>query len=451
MSQKKKLSYVSKIIIGVSAFLLLMDAAFGAILATHSINKMRVIIQSKITELSATAANLLNGDDIKSLTYADYENETPKYKESYDILKAFKTSAIDAKAALAYIYCMVKLDDGTIVFSVDPSDDPAEFLSGDDVIITDGLTKAFNGETAFDTESYVDRWGDLYSAYSPIFGSDNTVKAIVGVDVWASWYKQELSSSAIAIGVFTLVTMLLGAGITFIVTNKLRKRVAILEEEMNDLEGDVKELIKEISDPKYVSIKQDNNEQGLARIREQIKLTSAEIKNYIVYTRKQAFTDALTSLGNRNAYFELVHSLDEKILNKEDINFGVLLFDINGLKEINDTFGHVFGDKAITLSGTFIKEAFGQETSFRIGGDELVAICFDMSEKDIKDKLNEIGNKIKNNNNEHPESFHLTVSYGYAFYDKDKDKKYNDVFKKADQDMYLAKKRYYKEKGVKIR
>ena len=119
-------------------------------------------------------------------------------------MSAFKTTSIDSNAGLAYIYCLKEITEDKYVFSVDPSDDPGGFLT-EETIKTHALQKAFDGEAGFDDRSYVDRWGDLYTAYAPVRGSDNHIEAVVAVDVWASWYKKEIYSNAVAIILITVI------------------------------------------------------------------------------------------------------------------------------------------------------------------------------------------------------------------------------------------------------
>ena len=152
MQKRAKLSSYTKIIIAVSLFLFVADTLLGSILIIRTVDRMKRVIQGKIMEIALSAANLLNGDEIKALTYEDMENETEPYKKNYDVLAAFKTSSIDNNAELAYIYCLVELDDGSIVFSIDPSDEPGEFLV-EETIRTNALVAAFDGTAGFDTDS----------------------------------------------------------------------------------------------------------------------------------------------------------------------------------------------------------------------------------------------------------------------------------------------------------
>ncbi|MGI6033703.1 MAG: diguanylate cyclase [Coriobacteriales bacterium] len=82
-----------------------------------------------------------------------------------------------------------------------------------------------------------------------------------------------------------------------------------------------------------------------------------------------AYTDALTMLGNRLAFELKEQSLDT------DSAVCVVALDINNLKEVNDTYGHIMGDTFIKAAGNCLDDSFGQEGScYRVGGDEFVAI-----------------------------------------------------------------------------
>ena len=447
MEKKSGLSSYSKIVLAVSAFLFLVDALLGSVLAIRTVDRMKRVIQGKILEIAYSAANLLNGDHIELLTYEDEENKTELFMESYNILKAFKTSSIDDNAGLAYIYCVVERD-GKYVFSVDPSDDPGAFLE-EETITTPALVAAFDGNAGFDNISYVDRWGNLLSAYAPVYGSDNTVKAVVGVDVWAEWYLKEIYSSALLIGGIMLVTIGLGIASAVFIMKKLRKKVDDLSVEMADLETDVNELLTEIQIPDKAIVEEtdaaDNTNDHLAILRQQIKFTRKELKNYLDYTRQQAFIDALTKLGNRNAYYDAVKKINEQINIDKRTSFAVAVFDINGLKEINDKLGHEFGDKAIIVTADTLSEAFSRENCYRIGGDEFVVIYIGLDEEGMKNRMLDFDEILSENIKTKTVDFKLGISKGFALFDVKKDKNFASVFSKADKLMYVEKSEYYKK------
>ncbi len=443
MPKRTKMSLASKIAIGVSAFLLVADGVFGALMAVRSIERMKGIIQNKIVEISCSAANLLNGDEVAALTQADKENNTPAYQKAYDILKAFKTSNIDNDGNLAFIYLLVKQGD-KIVFSVDPSEDPAVFLE-EEILVTDALVATFaEGKSHFDENSYVDRWGDLYSAYAPVFGSDaTTVKAVVGADVWASWYQSEIRLNAVSITIATSTTILLGVAITVYFALRVRRRFNILNEETLGLQRDIQGLLSDI--PNVGVSEEEGEEEGseLEKLRKQIGRSRQEIRDYISYSRKQAFTDPLTGLGNRNAYYEEITKINEAIKEGKKPSFGVTLIDINGLKQINDSFGHEVGDRAIILSGEAVHETYAGEKCFRIGGDEFTVLSFGKTEKQLEAKIEQLRSTVQEKGAQKLPELPLSFSHGIAF-SKKGDTYFRETFERADLLMYEEKAEFYR-------
>jgi len=89
--------------------------------------------------------------------------------------------------------------------------------------------------------------------------------------------------------------------------------------------------------------------------------------------RKQVLTDALTKLGNRR---KLAADLDERLASaSQDRPLVLILFDLNGFKGYNDTFGHVAGDAVLARLGTRLADAVAVHgTAYRLGGDEFCAL-----------------------------------------------------------------------------
>lgn len=86
-----------------------------------------------------------------------------------------------------------------------------------------------------------------------------------------------------------------------------------------------------------------------------------------------SYTDMLTGLQNRNQYIRALHHYEKEPLK----SLGVVFVDINGMKALNDHFGHKYGDMIIIRVATILKQ-YMQEQVFRIGGDEFVALCENM-------------------------------------------------------------------------
>lgn len=95
-----------------------------------------------------------------------------------------------------------------------------------------------------------------------------------------------------------------------------------------------------------------------------------------------SYEDSLTGLFNRNCFNQAVAKLKENVPE----SLGVVYLDLNGLKLVNDTYGHEAGDKLIQTAARIIKKAFGKNT-FRIGGDEFVVLESDITQLQLEEAM----------------------------------------------------------------
>ncbi len=117
--------------------------------------------------------------------------------------------------------------------------------------------------------------------------------------------------------------------------------------------------------------------------------------------------DHLTGLYNRRYFEEKLKALDTK----ENLPFSIIMFDVNGLKLVNDSFGHDMGDVLLNKAAETIKKACRQDDFLaRIGGDEFVLVLPKTSRHDT---IN-IANHIKAlTSKEIVSNIELSISYGY--------------------------------------
>ena len=148
-----------------------------------------------------------------------------------------------------------------------------------------------------------------------------------------------------------------------------------------------------------------------------------------------AYSDSLTGVKNKHAYVELEEEYDRAI-NKGEINeFGLVVFDLNGLKHINDSYGHDAGDKYIIDSCNIIKKYFNEENIYRFGGDEFVVVLKGDEYKNRREILKRFENEIDENlHDDKP-----VISSGMSSFRKNVDNTLIAVFKRADKIMYARK------------
>lgn len=151
--------------------------------------------------------------------------------------------------------------------------------------------------------------------------------------------------------------------------------------------------------------------------------------------------DALTNLLNRRSFDNEVRIYKKQIELENAVSFEqiiMLMFDSNNLKQLNDLQGHQKGDEMLVELADSLKLYFGALGNiYRIGGDEFVIICQDISMDMIEESLKKFDKEVNQNENSL-----VSVSFGYAKYDRDKDDSFHNVFKRAEREMYRHKKNH---------
>ena len=163
---------------------------------------------------------------------------------------------------------------------------------------------------------------------------------------------------------------------------------------------------------------------------------------------KVAYIDELTGLGNENAYRECVDNINRQIISKEDVDFAVVVVDINDLKKVNDSYGHEYGDILIQNAASVLKKVWRKD-SYRIGGDEFAVVLMNADNVKIKKDIllfeTEMETFRKQNGGE---EFYLQMAVGVTVYNPETDVEYMDVFRRADSAMYEDKKTKKAERKI---
>ena len=116
-------------------------------------------------------------------------------------------------------------------------------------------------------------------------------------------------------------------------------------------------------------------------------------------------------------------------------DFAVAVFDLNGLKYINDTKGHEAGDLYIIEACRTIEKYFGKDNLYRFGGDEFVVLLFNEAYENRNKNLVEFERYIDDSiGTERP-----IISSGISKFRPGLDNTYHAVFKRADKIMYSRK------------
>lgn len=145
--------------------------------------------------------------------------------------------------------------------------------------------------------------------------------------------------------------------------------------------------------------------------------------------KQLSYTDVLTGLWNRTKYVETLHEME----NSAPPALGIIYVDINGLKRANDTSGHQYGDHLIRHTADILRDHF-QKQVYRVGGDEFVVLCTDLSQEAFRRKVEVLRAAIR-------EDEECSVSVGVKWGENGAD--VNRQVVTADELMYIEKQRYY--------
>ena len=167
---------------------------------------------------------------------------------------------------------------------------------------------------------------------------------------------------------------------------------------------------------------------------ESLREMANQLKIRIEYINNLAYEDKLTGIRNNTAYLHDVSFLKTE-MQKGECHFAVFVVDINGLKQVNDTYGHGYGNELIITASKVAARVFGEENVYRIGGDEFAIIRRNMDSKECDELEQQFDSIVKSLKGE----IRLSAAIGSAVYDRINDNSYESVFKRADGEMYKRK------------
>lgn len=164
------------------------------------------------------------------------------------------------------------------------------------------------------------------------------------------------------------------------------------------------------------------------------KSQELEVKNRIIY--EKSIRDSLTGLYNRNYIEKILDDMMDNYLNNNK-KFSVIMFDIDHFKFINDSYGHLYGDKVIIKVAELIKENLRyMDYVGRYGGEEFIVL---LSNTDLQ-KAFEIADRIRYTIEDFDWERKSKITISGGVYENISDKK-TEAIENADKLLYLAKER----------
>ena len=469
---------------------ILLIVLFGLVLGAISMvffgiatnNSNRKNYKNLATDLSKTVALSIDIEKVTNIynqarSYYDAYDEkptrdkegTPEYEEymaKYDALKAtqdyidiqnYLKAIKEANTDTAGIYiAFVDYDLKLGIYLVYDTENPDYPTGIIDAIYEEDYQIFEDPKIGFVASIYQAEVEGIYlvTAGSPVLDSNGDVICYALVDITMETVDSKLVSLTVRLLVYLVSTIvilcLVGALVVeFLVVRPLKKLqltaksynadkpeethqiFSSLKLNSNDEFSDLADNMKNMENDIY------NKMNELTLINQQLVESQEEVEKMTILANK----DALTGVGSKAAYDEEVRKINERIALKEHVKFGIAMIDLNYLKIINDDFGHDNGDAALKRLCQIICDIFVHSPVFRVGGDEFVVIVMNRDYNNIKKLIDRFNKKIDELNEQDelklPEK--ASAAIGYSKYDDKVDTCVDDVFKRADEAMYIRK------------
>lgn len=172
-------------------------------------------------------------------------------------------------------------------------------------------------------------------------------------------------------------------------------------------------------------------EQELAEKAQALTQANAELESL-------SLMDDLTGLYNRRGFLALARH-ESRLALRNRIRFAIAFLDLDGLKQINDTLGHLEGDRALIEAAGVLKACFRtSDVLARIGGDEFAVLVADTDEKEITERIQE---RIDARNAASDRNYRLSFSLGIVSSGPQDNSTIEGLLTKADSLMYEQKRK----------
>jgi diguanylate cyclase (GGDEF)-like protein len=153
----------------------------------------------------------------------------------------------------------------------------------------------------------------------------------------------------------------------------------------------------------------------------------------------RSLSDELTQLRNRRGFFELGGQALDAARREQQV-LGLFFMDLDGLKQINDTLGHMIGDDALRDTAEVLRSTFrGSDIVARLGGDEFVALAHLHGERDIETLCVRLREHLREFNESRQRPYQVDLSIGATLVDGPADLNLEEIIARADEAMYQEK------------
>lgn len=164
-----------------------------------------------------------------------------------------------------------------------------------------------------------------------------------------------------------------------------------------------------------------------------------ERQNMLDTLRRLSLLDELTSLYNRRGFLELAGQ-HYMLAKRTDRNMALIFADLDGLKKINDQFGHLTGDEALVSTAKVFRKTFRRSDIIaRLGGDEFAVLAIDVTPEHTQALLDRFDKNLDETNTQNKADYQISISLGTVYLDASRKLTLEKWLDLADQQLYEKK------------
>lgn len=347
--------------------------------------------QKQMTSILDYVEEHIDQDDMSECAMTFVESE--KYKE----FQAFFDELIDHYEDVHYLYIIRAMDSESplIIRDICSANSTYEKLYEPDMVyhLGDGGEEGYDEETVREflaiqngTEDvfYINasQWGVDYTLVRPLVNSNGLHYGVLCADVSVDEINAEVYRN-----IYINITVIILSGIAFILflllwmRRNVVKPLKLLEESVADYAS--KSTGRRDPDELVYNAPELRVHNEVRSLSDAVTKLSGDMQVYVKNMiaaenesqglKTQVFQDALTKVRNKAAYDKKVETLAQDIL-FDSAQFGMVMVDLDHLKEINDHYGHEHGNTYIVGGCKTVCDVFVHSPIYRIGGDEFIAV-----------------------------------------------------------------------------
>ena len=230
----------------------------------------------------------------------------------------------------------------------------------------------------------------------------------------------------------SIIVLLVLSGFTLFYTGRIIKPLE-----------DLTRAAEQVDKGDYNFVLNYDGDDEVGRLTHSFKQLVGHVKDHIDDLNKRVYIDALTAVKNKGAYDDYIQRLQNQIDHEGQsglVEFAIGMYDCDGLKAINDRYGHEKGDEYLRSASHLICRVFQHSPVFRVGGDEFAVILQNddfMNRDRLAEEFERRQGEVSAAANNAWEEVH--VAQGIAVYDSRTDRFVSDTERRADKAMYANK------------